>query len=52
MNITTNDNITIQSYAFEVLENITGNMQIDLYNVGKCGNKTGKSYLYELRIEH
>ena len=38
----TDDNITIQNHVFEVLENITESLRVNLYTVGKCSNKTSK----------
>ncbi|CAF5159979.1 unnamed protein product, partial [Rotaria sp. Silwood1] len=40
--IQTDDNITLQNDVFEILENITTNLNLALYTVGKCNNKTGK----------
>ncbi|CAF3469005.1 unnamed protein product [Rotaria sp. Silwood1] len=38
--IQTDDNITLQNDVFEILENITTNLNLALYTVGKCNNKT------------
>jgi len=46
LDFSTDDNITIQNNVFAVLDNITGNLNLDLYSVGKCSNLTGKYFLY------
>ncbi|CAF3337216.1 unnamed protein product [Rotaria socialis] len=38
--ITTADNITVQNTAFQILDNITTNLSVGIYSVGKCANKT------------
>jgi hypothetical protein len=42
LDINTDSNITVQNDVFETLENITSSLNIPLFSVGKCGNKTGK----------
>ncbi|CAF1457750.1 unnamed protein product, partial [Adineta ricciae] len=40
LDLRTSDNITIQNNAFEVLTNVTSNLNLNLYSVGKCKNIT------------
>ena len=41
LNIKTDNNITTQTNAFQTLANVTDNLELNLYTIGKCRNITG-----------